>query len=207
MRLVVALLLVLIFLSFFAKESLSESRRGSRNGKKVLVKSLGAFDDHANAYDFTFSSEIDKLLSNSADTNLYDPLTLMQLRVLREDAQPSYEPFDANPYETRRVVEKALAIQSTTTLVPVIKKSELGDTFRAIERSFKAFTDRFRYSLQDSPNGWTVSRENKGEKLFELNLRVNLSQGLDPQIRFGDNLRLRYDWMEKQSLLECGFEF
>lgn len=168
-------------------------------------KSLDLRPASSNPYDF--GSTVDEILQDASDTSSYDPLTVMQLRMLKEDAQPSWNPEDIDPYKTRRAVEKALAIELGSHLSRQLMKSELRDTYRNTLRAYKRLQDRFRYSLQSDGESMALSRKNEGRKLLELNVEFNLKRGVDPQIRIGDAVRFRYDYLYERTMLEFGFNF
>ena len=52
-----------------------------------------------------------------------------------------------------------------------------------------------------------LTRKRVGRKLLELNMEFNVKRGLDPQIRIGDTLRFRYDYLYDRTMLELGFNF
>ena len=59
--------------------------------------------------EFSLGSTVDDILQDTSDTNLYGPLPGQQ--AAEEDAQPSWEPDDIDPYKTRRVVQKCHTIR------------------------------------------------------------------------------------------------
>ncbi len=170
-------------------------------------KSLDLNPSASNPYEFSLGSTVDDILQDTSDTNLYDPITIGQLRLLKEDAQPSWEPDDIDPYKTRRVVQKAFAIQFGRSISRQIMQSDLRETYRYSLQAYKRLQEVFRYSLQSDGESLAVSRLPKGRKLLELNMEFNVKQGFDPQIRIGDSLRFRYDYVYDRTLLEFGFNF
>lgn len=158
-------------------------------------------------FQFRLSESLDDFINTSADTNLYDPLTVMRLRMLKEQAQPGTNIDDIDPEETRNVVQKAFAIQTTTSMMNLIEGSELRDSFRSIERGFKEFTSLFKYSIQDTGDSYSISKKSEGKKLLELNMNFSLSKGADPQFHIGECFRFRYDWQESQTMFEYGINF
>ena len=166
------------------------------------------FDSFSNfSYSINASSSLSDLVGDGSGSGGYSPFSLAQLRLLKEVAQPSYNPNDYDPDLTGRVVSKMFAIQSGRAVSDAIQRSELQQTYRAALRGIKTVQERFRYSVQHTGRSVAVSRRNLGRKLVELNVDFNLRQGVDPQIRFGDHIRLRYDWVNNRSMLEYGVEF
>jgi hypothetical protein len=170
------------------------------NGKVLNLNS-----EDRGMYNFRLTASIDDLLVDSDDK--YDPITINQLRMLKEEAQPSWHPDDVDPYQLRRVAQKALTIEVGRAFSKRINGSELRPTYRAALRTYHSIQERFRYSIQDNGDAITFSRKNKGKKLLELNLDLNLKRGLDPQILIGDFMRFRYDYVYKRAMLEYGFDF
>ena len=199
-----AMLALLVVLAVVLTSAPVYAQSGSDG--RLNTRRLDSFD--SGEYDWDLSAELGEILTATADTDLYDPITIANLRILRDKAQPYWSEDDIDPERTRRVVRKALAIQSAHVLVPVIKESDLGDVFLQIKRGFKRLSDLFRYSLQDEPGAAvSLSRENKGRKLLELDLKFSLKKGVDPQIRINDEVRFRYDFSEQATFLEYGFDF
>lgn len=172
---------------------------------KRLKDSLNAGE--AAIYGFSLSSALDKIIADSANTDLYDPITIQSLRRLRDEAQPRYLLDDVDPELTRRVAEKALAIQSGRSLSSLLAGSELKSTYRQLLTSLDTLQNTFKYSLQDAGGDLKFSRVSKGKKLLELKLEFNLKQGVDPQVRLGNNFRLRYDYLDRTPMFEYGFSF
>ena len=148
-----------------------------------------------------------QILKSSRDTSIYDPITLATLRRLRDEAQPINNSDDIDPGRTRNVAEKAFAIQAGRSFTDLMNGSELRDSFRSFQRSLSDIQDIFRYSLLRDDQGVSLSRSKNGQKLIELNLEISAKQGFDPQIRMGENLRVRYDYTSQVPLLEYGFRF
>ena len=191
--------------SLFISDATAQPRRDSPIKKRKLDGSLQALE--ASTYDFSFSSQFDTILNNSADTDLSDPISIENLRRIKEDAQPPWNPEDIDPLRTRRAVEKAFALQTTSQVIRLLEKSDLRDTYHAIKRSYDKFRDAFRYSLQTDGDSVSVSKSEKGEKLLELNIEFSAKRGIDPRINLGESVRVRYDYTYDATLLEFEFSF
>jgi hypothetical protein len=59
----------------------------------------------------------------------------------------------------------------------------------------------------DGSEGLTISKTSKGTSLLELDLQFNASKGVDPQIKIGEFMRFRYDYVDKRPMLEYGLNF
>jgi len=185
----------------------SDSAQAEPKRKRLKIsRSYNSTSQNIN--DYSLSDSIGEILSGSAETDLYDPLSLIQLQRLRDRALPWWEGPDAiDDNEARKVVEKALAIQSTTNFLALLSRSDIRYEYKDVSRGFKFFSSYFRYALQDTGESYIVSRENKGKNLVDIGLKLSLNKGADPQVHLGDDLRLRYDWTEQETLLEYGFNF
>ena len=157
--------------------------------------------------DFQFRSEINKVVKQSADTDLYDPLTIESLRRLRDDYQPRWDPDDIDPVRTRRAVTKAFSIQLARSISRLVKGSELRGTYHLIREKMKEFRNSFRYSIQDSGDTFSISKKKRGRKLLEFNVEINSRTLLDPQLVIGDRVRFRYDFVQKAPLIDFQFRF
>lgn len=175
------------------------------NAEAPNRKSLGLNETAVSTTDL--STTLDRLIDSSTDTDLYDPMTISSLQRLKEDAQPEIHPDDLDPDRTRRVVEKAFAIQFGRSFSQLINRSELKPLYHQVQQSFKSVQDHFRYSLQSNSEGWTVSKRKVGKRLLELSLEFNVKQGVDPQLRIGESVRFRYDYIDQRPMLEYGFDF
>lgn len=171
-------------------------------GKNLQVS--GA-DSHL--YDFSLSSTFDRILGETASTELYDPFTIATLKRMQAEAAPTWDPAGIDPDLTRHVAERAFAIQAGRSFVTTLKKSDLRETYRDVVSGFTAFQDAVRFSVRNQGSGYSLSSKGPGKKLLEFNVEFNLRQGLDPQIRIGSNMRFRYDHAAKAPVLEYGFTF
>lgn len=198
---------ILIFIELSFLEGISSEARAQNRDGPLITNTRSLSSDESTTYDFSFGEELNRILATSAEGDIFDPLTLMNLQLMKEEAQPSWSREDVDAEKLRVVVQKTFAIQTARYTLPVIKDSELGTYYKSIERSIKSFTDLFNYSLQQSGSGLKVAKEKRGRKLAEFRLSLSPRSGLDPQIRIGDNSRLRYDWVAKRSMLEFGFTF
>lgn len=199
-----SIFLICSLLCFFISDLEAQRAQRRRIGKRFST-TVSSID--ISTYDFSVGDEFDRILTTSSDTDLYDPLTIANLRKLKEDAVPPWDPLDIDPERTRKVVEKAFAIQSARSLIKLINQSEIKPVYALFKNTVKNFSDLFRYSVQDRGDELTVSKSKQGDKLIELNLEFNLKQGVDPQINVGDSFRLRYDYTTKRSLFEYGVDF
>jgi len=200
------LLSVSIILSSFLITNFSEAEIKK---KRLKISNLRSFKgSQVEIRGGGFSDSLDEILTSSVDTNLYDPLTLVQLNNLKVRGLPWWEREDSiDEVEMRRVTQKAIGIQGSLNFISLLRRSDLRESYKSIEKDFKSFTNRFRYALQDTGDGYTLSQNKKGEELVEFSLKMSLSKGADPQVLFGDSLRLRYDWAEQQTMLEFGVNF
>ena len=205
------LLCTIVLAGSFILPDLCEARpkRKRKFRKAIQVRTLGDFDTQSGAYSFHFGEQLDSILQASVDFELYDPVVIRDLEELKEDAQPYWDPFDIDPIKARHAVQKAFTIQSARTVLPIIKKSELRSSYRSIERGYRYLSDKFKYSVKNDGDGYYFANKSKrhGETLLELNMKMNLSSGLDPLLHFGDSFRLRYDWVKGETLFEYGFDF
>lgn len=198
-------LLLTAFLVSYSSELFAQSAKKLR--KRLPKKSLSIESSADDIYNFDLVSSFDDLLLDSTDSNLYDPITISSLQRLKDDARSVWNPEDIDPTKSRKIVEKALAIQSGVTISKLIAKSELKNSFKEVKRGLDSFQQFFRYSLQTDGESLTVSKKNHGKKLLELNVEINAKNGLDPQIHIGESFRFRYDYISKQTLLEYATNF
>jgi hypothetical protein len=189
----------------FLEAAQAQPLRRPTNGKSLRGNGASASD--AALYGFNLSSAVDKVLTDSASTDLYDPMTIQVLKRLRDEAVPKINPLDVEPDLSRRVAEKALAIQSGRSISRLVHESEIRGVYLEVLDSLRGIQDMFRYSVQDTGEKITVTKKRKGERLVELSLEFNLKQGIDPQLRLGDNVRFRYDYLEQSPLLEYTLSF
>ncbi len=176
-------------------------RRARRHARSLT------FAQQNDTFSFSFPDTLDSLFESSIRSDLYDSITVMNFRRLKEQADPYWDGDEADPIRSRRAAEKGLAMQTATSLSNVLKKSELRDTYFQLREAFRDLQNTFRYSVQSDGESLTVSRSSKGKKWLELQMEFNAKRGVDPQIRLGDHLRLRYDFIESRPLLEVGADF
>ncbi len=194
--------LTLIIVSVFLCSKLSQAQPSGRpifDKKNVNSSSNGSLQSSYNL-NTTFDELID-------DSNTYDPRTLWIMKSLTDITQPFWDPMDVDFKRNDRAVEKAFTMQSGRHLSMLVKGSELKSTFEYLKRSMQDVKSYFNYSIQSDGDKTYVSKDKKGKKLLELSMEFNISQGLDPNIKLGQHLRFRYDYVNKRPLLEFGANF
>ena len=169
-------------------------------GKKNVTSGAGtSMQNNSN-----LNSTIDELTD---DSGTLDPNTLWMMKGLTDVTQPFWDPYDVDYTRNDRAVQKAFTVQSGKYLSSVVKNSELKSTFVYLKQTLDDVKSIFRYSIQSDGTNTYISREQKGKKILELSMEFNLSQGLDPNVKLGENLRFRYDYVNKRPLFEFGFSF
>ncbi len=172
-------------------------------GKRTINSSSGSYMAGSS---LDLNTTFDDLVENKGQKS-YDPGTLWIMQGLKDITQPFWDPLDVDYERNDRAVEKAFTIQAGRAASQLVNNSELKPTFIYLKQQLSELKSIFNYSLQDSGNGLTVSNGKKGKKLLELSMEFNLSQGLDPNIRLGEHLRFRYDYVNRRPLLEYGINF
>lgn len=195
------LIFVISGLNLLLAEAKAERNKNPRSpNTRALI-------DNSDSYDYSASDALGGIIENSANTDLYDPITLGELRILKERAQPSTSKDDIDPDEIRYIGEKALAIQSSTTLLPLIRNSEIGFALSSLESGYLYISQFFRVKLNHTGERLIISREDDSLTLIELNIKMSISNGLDPQLRLSENIRMRYDWKKAIGFIEYAEDF
>ena len=101
-----AMLALLVVLAVVLTSAPVYAQSGSDG--RLNTRRLDSFD--SGEYDWDLSAELGEILTATADTDLYDPITIANLRILRDKAQPYWSEDDIDPERTRRVVRKALTV-------------------------------------------------------------------------------------------------
>lgn len=177
-------------------------------GKPVQAKSLrSATLESDRSSDFNLGSTFDRILTETASTNLYDPFTINNLKRLQDEAQPSWDPAGIDPELTRHVAERAFSIQAGRSMVNTLRKSDVRHVYYGVVDSFSAVQEALRFSLKNDGSSLSLGKKGSGQKLMEFNVDFNIRQGVDPQIRIGHSTRFHYDTVLKAPMLEYGFAF
>ncbi|MCB0353850.1 MAG: hypothetical protein KDD64_10010 [Bdellovibrionales bacterium] len=158
-------------------------------------------------YRLSLESSVTDIFNSSSSETLYDELTLQQLRLLKERALPIWKSDDADPVRMQRVTEKALSMRLLESVSNQLMESDLRDSFEALRSYFRSLNDFLRYSVQSDGDSLSVTSKNRGKKWIEFRPEINLRQGIDPQIRIGERLRFRYDYLDKRPYLEFSLDF
>lgn len=169
-------------------------------GKRLRPRDRGVLASGGN-------STIDSILSSTPRTDIYDPLVLHSTRRLEERIMPRGDINNFDDSLANRAAQKVFVVQGTREMLSTLQRSEFRELYYGGRDLFNAFRNTFRYSLQSDGGGYSVSRESSGEKLIEFNVELDMKQGFDPQLRFGEGFRVRYDYIRGQPLLEFGVEF
>ncbi|RIL08336.1 MAG: hypothetical protein DCC75_09190 [Proteobacteria bacterium] len=138
---------------------------------------------------------LDRTISNSYLNKLY------------EESLPSELDRDFDYEKNRHLANRVLAIKSAESLSSLMKRSDLAPLYRSIKQGLGKVRDQLRFSLQDDGDDWIVSSNKRGKKLFEFGLELDARTGFEPQMRVGENIRFRYDYLERRSLVEYGISF
>lgn len=201
-RLAIVVVLPLLLCLFFPTASAIAQGKGGK-GKSLR----GGIDTSAlEPYDLQLSTDLGRMIS-TGEGDIYDPITVSTLRRLKDEAQPPLEPSYVDETRTQKVVEKALAMQSVRNLSRTLQRSDLRDVYREVREAFRDLQDFFRFSVKDDGESLVMDQDSKGEKLLELSLELNAKQGFDPELRFSESVRLRYDFQEGRPMLEYGVDF
>lgn len=180
----------------------------SANCQDINKRGLGsASASSISGYNPNFTSTLGTFIREDGDQKSYHPLTIRELRLLQENSQPYWGNEEAEKERVERATQKAFAIQSAHHLSFVLKDSELRHVYRDIQDSLKSIRNYFKYSLQSDGSTMKLSRTVEGQKILELNLEFNLKQGVDPQLRIGEYMRLRYDYAYDGTFLEYAVDF
>lgn len=199
-------LLPLLLILFFIVPLAAEAQRPKRQVPKrsLLTNEVLAEQD---VYQFELGQGVNSIIRDSVQTNLYDPITIANLRRMKEEAGAQVNQDDIDPDLTRRVGEKALAIQSGRTLLNTIRNSDLRETYEAVKQSFESVRNSIRYSVQKEGGSYTVSKKRRGARLLELDVEFSPRRVLEPHLRIGDAVRFRYDYEERAPVLEYQVAF
>lgn len=190
-----------IQVAFVSAEPLVPSTRQAKSLRTAAIS------ETSRTYDFNLGSTFDKILSETASTDLYDSFTVMTLKRMQAEAQPAWDPAGIDPDLTRQVAERAFSIQAGRTIVATLKKSDLRETYRDVISCFTTIQEALRLTLKDTGSSWSMSKKAPGKKLIEFKVEFNMRHGLDPQLNMGETMRFRYDTASRGPLLEYGFAF
>ena len=178
------------------------------SGQEINKRGLSSSDSsRTGGYEQSFSTTLGTLIREKGGRNEYHPLTIKELKNLRENVEPFWSKEEADPERVDRATQKAFAIQGAHHFSYLIKTSDLRFVYRDIQDSMRSIKDFFKYSVQTDGDSMSLSREEKGEKILELDLEFNLKQGVDPQIRIGQHMRFRYDYTYDGTFLEYAVDF
>ncbi|MBN8548172.1 MAG: hypothetical protein J0M12_02530 [Deltaproteobacteria bacterium] len=158
-------------------------------------------------YDFNLGSTFDRILTETASTELYDPFTINNLKRMQAEAQPDWDPAGIDPDRTRTVAERAFSIQAGRSMINTLKNSDVRQTYYDVVGTFSSVQEAFRFSVRNDGSSLSVGKKGTGQKLIEFNVEFNLRQGLDPQLRIGRSGKLHYDTNLNAPMLEYGFAF
>ena len=184
---------------------LEEVCRAEPSSRPVFgKKGINSETELSNQSNYTFNSTIDEIMD---DSNTFDPRSTWIMKSLTDITQPFWNPEDVDYKRNNRAVMKASTILGGKQASVLISGSELKGTFRDIKQGLNEFKAIFNYSIQSDGTHTYLSKDQKGDKLLELSMEINLSQGLDPNIKLGDHVRFRYDYVNKTPLLEFGLSF
>lgn len=160
---------------------------------------------------YSIRDSFQSIISEATNTNLYDSLSISQLQFEKERAQPRNSPEDLDPEKSRSLVEKAFGYQLTKATLPILRNSQIRQSYRLVEETY--FDLRSLLSLGLATDGQDLSFNHSAAKkpnnyeIFKFNLTMSPQNGLEPQLNLGEDFRLRYDLNEQAAHFECQFNF
>ena len=151
--------------------------------KQLLTKTLRPEYGTEEAFNFSLGGTLSTLVSTPRYSNeIYDDLTLFNLRKIREDAAPvSDRADDLDTTKTRRGAGRALTIQTSRSLSTMLDQSDLRHTYRTIiSKSKKSSVSRSLTMVRRyrSPVGNPV-----GKKFLNFRLKLIPAAALIPKFR------------------------
>lgn len=197
-------ILVLATLSFVVSApSRAEAETGERAtlGKTLtysLEPSSSALKD---PYRLDLAGTLNRIVNFTADTNLFDPFTVAELERAASEASPRYDGWD-DADKLRQVTERAFGLTAAQNIVRALETSDLRPTYLALKDSMRTVQRSVNYSVQTNGDEIAVGRAVKGRKLVELEIEFNARRLIDPHIKIGKHLRVRYDPDNSGPMLE-----
>ena len=197
-------LYVLLSLCMFSPaEAIARPNRRPINRNLVISSSRGT----PGLSQYSFERNMQDFIRPGNGKNQYDAEAMHQLSLLKQDAMPLLDADDFDIYRTERAATKALMMEGGHDVSNLLHDSELGSFYRQTLRSIREIQSMFRFSVQESHDGYVFSREQQGRKFLELDIQFDIKRGVDPQITIMDTVSFRYDPLYNRTVLEYGFRF
>ena len=169
------------------------------------TRRLRSVPNQGNSYYSGADSNLDRLLEPSGKA--FDPLSLMTLRRMQAEAGPAWDPAGVDPDLSRDAAEKAFALQAGHSLSTTLRSSDLRQTYKDVVSTLFDIQSLLRASLTDTGGSYAITKRHSGKKLVELGFEFSFRRIIEPQLRIGGALRLRYDHRAQRPLVEYSFSF
>jgi hypothetical protein len=199
----IALCLCLTCLSLGAEESYAV-------GKKKKLKKLSKARSYrmqtverSTLPGFNFND----LFSETVQSNILEEDLVINTDSLNDTQSVTGVNYFLNVQDEERYAQKLIAVQSTRSILSILRNSDIRYEYQDLESGIKNLTNLLSYSVFRTTKGLEVGTNKRGQEVVKLNLRFGLNRGADPQINFGDYCRVRYDWTKSSAMLEYGFNF
>ncbi len=154
-----------------------------------------------------FGLDFNDLLSESVESNIFESEVVTNTDSLSDTQSVTGVNYFLTVQDEERYAQKLMAVQSTQSILALIRSSDIRYEYKDLESGFRDITELFSYSVFRTTEGLEVGTKKRGKEIIKLNFRFGLSRGADPQINIGESCRVRYDWTKSSAMLEYGFNF
>ncbi len=123
------------------------------------------------------------------------------------DAVTDFDPLEE--LESKSTTQQLILFQAADSISDYIIKSPLEDLYRAALSKLKTFHDYTTVRVAQSQKMQVdVGRNNSDDNLImKFRLHASMRDGVEPRLHFGDNVQLRYDPLEQETILEYSTGF
>lgn len=196
-----------------------EGRRNSElyNRKTLLQTALP--DSHLNHLGFENTISLDDFVHQQLNLDNIEDVVVPTERqqgfsayyrnvyqqVYLDDTAPSSR-IEALDFDSD-IAERVAVYQSSVSLSQMILRSPLGDAFRTVATAIRDARDYTTLRVGHSQNGSLGLTDTKSRPLMELRLGANPRRGIEPRLRIGDNVVMRYDTREHAPIIEYNMNF
>ena len=109
---------------------------------------------------------------------------------------------------TRSFAQKLMVYQAARSFDQMIKNSELQDLYRNIIDGWDSVRRAATVQVSQSSTGnLRLTQHKKEGKLLEFKLHASVANGIEPQVNLTDRVKLRYDVLERDTLVEYSVDF
>lgn len=192
---------------FTPSATIKADKRSNQRNREVRSKILaGTHNDSRLVHDLKLDTVEDIVWSSRKQEEFFIEYRGLSYFV---DVRDVVDLGEINELGTSSFAEKLFFFQTAKTLARFVVESPLEPLYRRVAKEFKRIKNYTTVRVVQGGKGDLGVRHGsvEGERLLEFKLHASARNGVEPRLRMGDHLLLRYNPLREDTLLEYRHNF